>query len=97
MKVMTDSDVEEIKALTQLLKVLCDGIVIPNNIKYQIRNIENMERDTGVDYTDLKKCCMSESTIREAKDFKPYIKPILERIALIGNITPERQEVFSNR
>lgn len=96
-KVMSDSDVSELKALTYLLEVLSNGIVIPNNIKYAIRNIENAERELGLDLEDLKKCCAPSGNIREAKDFKPYIKPLLDRISLIANITPDSDPIFRDR
>lgn len=97
-KVMSDSDISELKALTYLLEVLSNGIVIPNNIKYAIRNIENAEQETGLDLTDLKKCCSPSANVREAKDFKPYIKPLLERISLIANLKLEKQDpIFGDR
>jgi|31_taG_2_1085359.scaffolds.fasta_scaffold00185_8 hypothetical protein len=92
---LSDSEIQELKAFTQLLKVLADGVVRPNNIKYFIRDVEEAERVSGRDLSKLKECCLPEGTIREAKDFKPYIDLVLKRISDITGLKPD--PVFGDR
>ena len=76
----TPHDLDVLDKLTNLLKVLSDGIVKPNDITYQISRLKDLEDKKGIDLTEIINCCPSSATIREAKDYKPLLFKVLKKI-----------------
>lgn len=70
----------EIEVLTGLLKVLSSGIVRPNDVSYQIKKLSDLEKQEGLDLSSVIDCCPQQSTVREAKDYKPLLFKVLNRI-----------------
>jgi hypothetical protein len=83
--IMPEEVRQEVAVWTDLLKVLCDGMPRPNDISFYVKRLKDLERD-GYDVRALKECCMEEATIREVKDFKPYIFAILERLEKLTDL-----------
>jgi hypothetical protein len=75
-----DHALRQIEVLTPLLSVLCNGVVRPNDVSYQIRKLEKLEAELNIDLMEVKNCCPQDSITREAKDFKPLIDVIYSRL-----------------
>lgn len=83
---LTPAIVEEIKAWASVLVALKDGLPKPYDNSIIIEKIRRLEDKTGEDLSQLKQCCPPSSDIREAKELKPFIFGILDRIVDISGI-----------
>lgn len=83
---LTPAVVEEIKAWSMVLDALKDGIPKPFDNSIIIEKIIKLERRTGEDLSQLKQCCPPSSDVREAKELKPFIFGILDRIVDVSGI-----------
>lgn len=78
--------IDEITAWTELITALKDGLPKPYDNSIIVDKIIRIEDRYSVDLTDLKNCCPPSAEVREAKEFKPLIFGILDRIIEIGEI-----------
>lgn len=76
---------EEVNMWKGLLEVLCNGMARPNDISHYMYTLEKLESN-GFNVDELRKCCLTDGTIREAKDFKGHIFAILERIEKLTHL-----------
>jgi hypothetical protein len=83
---LTPAVVEEIKAWAEVLNAIKDGIPKPYDTSVIVSKIQKLERDTGKDFSELKNCCPPSADFREAKEVKPYIFAILDRIVDVSGI-----------
>ena len=78
--------VEEMKAWAAILDAIINGIPKPFDNSIIIDKIIKVERRTGEDLSHLKQCCPPSSDVREAKELKPFIFGILDRIVDVSGI-----------
>lgn len=78
--------INEIAVWASVLNSIKDGIPKPYDASVIVNKIRRLEKDTGEDLTDLKNCCPPSSNFREAKEVKPFIFAILDRIVEIGGL-----------
>lgn len=83
---LTPQILEEIKTWSALLMALKDGIPKPFDNSIIIDKIIKLEQRTKEDLSYLKQCCPPSADIREAKELKPIIFGILDRIVDISGI-----------
>lgn len=83
---LTPAVVEEIKAWAGVLGAIKDGIPKPFDNSIIIDKIIKIEKRTGEDLTHLKQCCPPSAHVREAKELKPFIFGILDRIVDVSGI-----------
>lgn len=77
---LTPDIIAEARLYVDLIGVLKDGVPIPFDPTRIIAKIEKLESESGKDYKELKECCYNIGEIREAKEFKPYIRAALKKI-----------------
>jgi hypothetical protein len=76
----------EISVWSQVLNSIKDGVPKPYDSTAVINKISKYERKNRIDLSELKKCCPPSSDFREAKEIKPFIFGILDRIVEISGI-----------
>ena len=77
---------EEIRTWATVLDAIKDGIPKPYDSTVIVNKITKLERKENIDLSALKACCPPSADIREAKELKPFIFAILDRIVDISGI-----------
>lgn len=77
---------DEITVLMSVVNGLKDGLPKPFDSSIIIDKISSIEQRSGSDLTALKNCCPPSAEVREAKEFKPLIYGILDRIEEIAEL-----------
>lgn len=80
---LTDYDMQRVTLLIDFLKIAKEGIAKPHDPTAVLSKIDNRAKQLDTDLEDLKNCCSNETTVRDAKDFKPYIYAALDDLAII--------------
>lgn len=84
--VLGDAVIKEIEMWSKVLEAIKNGIPKPYDSSVIISKIIKIEKRTGEDLSYLKNCCPPSANILEAKEVKPVIFGILDRIIEIGQI-----------
>jgi len=85
LEVVNEQIRKEIDTLSSLLSVLSNGIAKPMDITYQIKKLYELQEkgNMDVDLTEVINCCPQDGTIREAREFRPLLQKVLDRLNLI--------------
>lgn len=78
--------VDEINAWANLIHALKDGFPKPYDPTIIVKKIQRLEQSSGDDLSALKANVMVDTEIQEAKEVKPLIYGILDRIQEIANL-----------
>lgn len=78
--------IEELKVWADILSAIKDGLPKPYDNTIIIKKIIRLEKETGEDLSELKNCCPPMAEIREAKEIKPLMFGIMDRIIDISGI-----------
>lgn len=81
------NDEIKLEFLIKFIGVTKDGMVKPNDPtsllqKLDVYNRGKRESDR-INIEQINSCCATSSTVRDTKDFKPYINAALDKIAEI--------------
>lgn len=82
-KILADHEMQKASLILEFLKLAKDGIAKPHDPAAVISKLEMHEKRSNKDLTALKNCCSENPTVRDSKDFKPYIVSALEDLAEI--------------
>ncbi|MCO6500245.1 MAG: hypothetical protein J5I47_07705 [Vicingus serpentipes] len=84
--ILSDIVLKEIEVWAKVLDSIKNGIPKPYDSSILIKKIIKIENQTGEDLSFLKNCCPPSANILEAKEVKPVIFGILDRIIEIGQL-----------
>lgn len=84
--VIAPNVLQEMRVWAEIIGVLKDGIPKPYDNSVIVSKITRLEKQTNQDLSDLKTCCPPSAEVREAKELKPYIFAILDRIVDISGM-----------
>lgn len=91
---LNPSQIDEAKLWIRLIEVLSNGIVKPYDASFVIDKLSKVEKKHDLDLTELKNCCPSEGTIREALIFKPYIDAALVEIENVTGLQVKKATIW---
>lgn len=74
----SEDERKDITVLTNLLAVLSQGVVKPNDSTHMIKKLESLQNQLSVDLTEAINCCPGNTVVYEAKEYHPLRLKVLD-------------------